>query len=449
MTFLRNKYIYLWSCILIAAGFALMQILESTVGLVAVMMLFAVIMVLAADKDMAMPVLLFFLPWSPLMKMRPGAISIYSLAIIAVLAILLLQNFRHFTIAHIFPAALLFALTIVIKTVTGDPINAGYILFFACMLLFPLTSSERGKVYDFYTLVIFFSIGIVTAAISAQQLVIFPTISRYIVVIEYNQLTRLSGFYGDPNFYVAHITATLAGCMLLLLNERKRSKKIVLYLLIAVLLYCGFLSVSKSFALILICMIFLWIIEILFKRDRISSKLTMILALLVGGLYVLSSLVFTDLLDMMIERFADTGSISDFTTRRSEIWLNYFRFFEENPIVLLFGKGYTGELVNNRGSHNVLIQSVYQFGLVGSAMLFGWLYQYMREMLHGVSLKSEHVVQLLILLGGSMGPWLGLDLLMFDEFFIIPCFVFMGIKYLYDVSQGDEEDGDLTEEVTQ
>jgi ABC-type phosphate transport system auxiliary subunit len=48
------------------------------------------------------------LPWSPLMKMRPGAISIYSLAIIVVLAILLLQNFRHFTIAHIFPAALLF-----------------------------------------------------------------------------------------------------------------------------------------------------------------------------------------------------------------------------------------------------------------------------------------------------------------------------------------------------
>ena len=158
--------------------------------------------------------------------------------------------------------------------------------------------------------------------------------------------------------------------------------------------------------------------------------------------------MLTDLLDMMIDRFAGVGNISDFTTKRSELWVSYLRVFEEEPLVLLFGKGYTNNLINGRGSHNVLIQSVYQFGLVGSAFLLGWLLQYLRTALRGIRLQSGHTVQLLILLGGAIGPWLALDLLMFDEFFIIPYFVFLGMTYLYDVGQKDETDG-MTEEVTQ
>lgn len=448
MALFRNKYIFLWSSVLIVAGLAVMQVLGSAPGLVAVMLVFAAVIVLATVNDMAIPVLLFFLPWSPLMKLRPGTTSVYTLAIIAVLLMLLLKNVKRFSIGHVFPAALLFALTVVVQTVTDASMDASFILFFACMLLFPLAANERGKGYDFYILVVFFSVGIITSAISAQQLVIFPTISRYIVVIEYNQLTRLSGYYGDPNFYAAHITAAIAGCVVLFFNEIGIKKKIVLGVLFALLVYCGLLSVSKSFALIFICMLLLWVIEILFKKGRISSKLTMILALAVGGVYILSSIVFTDLLDMMIERFAGNGTISDFTTKRSELWVSYLRAFEEEPFVLFFGKGYTDELVNGRGSHNVVLQSVYQFGLVGSVLLLAWLYHYLKNALRGISLKSGHTVQLLVLLGGAIGPWLGLDLLMFDEFFIIPCYVFMGMSYLYGTDQGVVADG-LPEEVAQ
>ena len=448
MALFRNKYIFLWSSVLIVAGFAVMQVLGSTPGLVAVMLIFAAVIVLATVNDMAIPVLLFFLPWSPLMKLRPGTTSVYTLAIIAVLLMLLLKNVKRFSIGHVFPAALLFALTVVVKTVTDASMDASFILFFSCMLLFPLAANERGKSYDFYMLVVFFAVGIITSAISAQQLVIFPTISRYIIVIEYNQLTRLSGYYGDPNFYAAHITAAIAGCVVLFLNEIGIKKKIALGVLFALLVYCGLLSVSKSFAFIFVCILLLWVIEILFKKGRISSKLTMILALAVGGMYILSSIVLTDLLDMMIDRFAGVGNISDFTTKRSELWVSYLRVFEEEPLVLLFGKGYTNNLINGRGSHNVLIQSVYQFGLVGSAMLLVWLFQYMKNVLRGMRFKTGHTVQLLILLGGAIGPWLALDLLMFDEFFIIPYFVFLGMTYLYDVGQKDETDG-MTEEVTQ
>ncbi len=437
----RDKYNFLWLSILIAAGVAVMQILGSTVGLAVIFLLFGALIVLATAKDMAIPLLLFFLPWSPLIKFAPGSISMYTISIVAVLMIFLLRSSKKFAVMHIFPAALLFVLTIIVKTVTDSPIDGSYILFFMCMILFPLATNEKGRRYDFYMLVVFFSIGIITAAISARWLVIFPNIARYIDVLEYSSMTRLSGYYGDPNFYSAHITAAIGGSILLILNETKIVRKIVIYFMIAVLMYCGFLSVSKSFALILLCMILLWVIEVLFKRGRLSGKVTMLMAVFVGGAYILTSILFTDLLDMMMERFVGAGnSLSEFTTKRSDLWLNYMRTFEDNPLVLLFGKGYTDDLVNGRGSHNVVIQLVYQFGLVGTLLTFVWFYEYCKIVLRTVRLKMGHIVQTLLVIGGTFGPWLGLDLLMFDEFFILPFFVFLGILYL------NKEDGEESAE---
>ncbi|MBO5702763.1 MAG: hypothetical protein J6S71_10020 [Clostridia bacterium] len=437
----HDKYNFLWLSILIAAGVAFMQIWGNTVGLTLIFILFGVLIVLATAKDMAIPLLIFFLPWSPLIKFAPGSTSMYTISLVAVLMIFLLRSSKKFAVMHIFPAALLFVLTIIVKTVTDSPIDGSYILFLMCMILFPLATNEKGRRYDFYMLVVFFSLGIITAALSARWLVIFPNIARYIDVIEYSSLTRLSGYYGDPNFYSAHITAAIGGAILLLLNETKIIRKIVVYLMIAVLLYCGFLSVSKSFALILVCMLLLWVIEVLFKRGRLSSKVTMLLALLIGGVYILTSILFTDLLDMMMERFVGAGSsLSELTTRRSDLWINYLRMFEENPLVLLFGKGYTEDLVNGRGSHNIVIQMVYQFGLVGTLLTLVWFYEYCKIVLRTVRLKMEHIVQLLLMIGGTFGPWLGLDLLMFDEFFILPFFVFLGILYL------NKEDGEESAE---
>ena len=220
--------------------------------------------------------------------------------------------------------------------------------------------------------------------------------------------------------------------------------------MIAVLLYCGFLSVSKSFALILFCMVLFWVLEVLFRKGRISSKVMMLAALFIGGAYVLSSILFTDLIDMMMDRFVGAGnSLSDLTTRRSDRWLNYLRTFEEEPMTLVFGKGFTEELVKGRGSHNIVIQIVYQFGIVGSLLTLVWLFEYCRSMLENVRLKTPHIVQILILIGGSFGPWLGLDLLMFDEFFIMPFFVFLGILYLDRMASPDDDGSEIGDEVAE
>ena len=437
---LRNKYNFLWLSILVAAFVALMQVLSNEVGLIIALGLFILLAVIASAYNMTVPILAFFLPWAPLIKIRPGTISMYTVVLLAALLILFLRNIKHFPVLHFFPAVLLFALTVSVKTVTNEPIDKGFIIFFCCLMLFPLVASEKEKKYDFYALVLFFALGIITSALSAKQLMVFPTISRYIVIHSYQSITRLSGYYGDPNFYSAHITAAIAGMLVLMFNERKASRRILLYVLLAVLLYCGFLSVSKTFALIMICIILFWILEVMFRRGKVSSKIMLILALLVGCAFVLSSVLFTDLIDMIVSRFIDSGSsLSDLTTGRTDIWNSYFREFEEYPAVLIFGKGFTDELVNDSASHNIIVQSIYQFGLIGTTLLLAWGWAYAKNVLNRISISSKNIVQSLILVMGAFGPWMSIDPLKFDELFIMPFIVFMGIIYIEKGSVTAEE----------
>ncbi len=433
---MRPKIYIMLGCLLITVLLLVGQVLANTVLLLVCLAGFFALVMWATMKHMSIPVLLYFLPWSPLLKLQPGTMSTYSMALVAVLLIYVLRNTKRFSFAHIFPAALLLVQSIILKTVTGEGIDNGYILFFLCLFLFPLIAREKGQEYDFFTLILYFSFGIIISAISAEQLMVFPTISRYITVHSYSSMTRLSGFYGDPNFYSAHITAVVSGALVIILNERNLLKKIVLYVMLIALLYCGFLSVSKSFALIMVCIAFLWIIEVLFRRGRISSKLMMLLALGVGAVFVLSSILFTDLIDMMVGRFfgANAGSnISDFTTGRTEIWISYFRAFEDDPMLLFFGKGFTDALINGRASHNIIIQSIYQFGLVGTGLLFIWLGAYMKSMLDHIHIKASGIVQAVLIIVGTFGTWLAIDHLMFDEFFLFPFFAFVGIKYVSDL----------------
>ncbi len=439
MAVFRNKRYFLWLSIIIVFGVALMQVLNSSIGLLVFLAGFGALTVFAAVKDMAVPILLFFLPWSPLLKLQPGTMSMYSIALLAVMLVFMFRNSKSFSFGHIFPAALLFVQTIIVKTVTDDPIDNGFILFFACLVLFPIIASEKDKEYDYYTLVVFFSLGIITAALSAQQLVVFPTISRYITIHEYSSLTRLSGYYGDPNFYSAHVAAAISGALVLLINEWKLSRKIVLFIVFIALLYCGFLSVSKSFALIVICIALFWIVEVLFRKGRISGKLMMLLALAIGGVFVLSSILFTDLIDMMMDRFlGGNHNLSDFTTGRTDLWLSYLRTFEDQPAMMLFGEGFTEKLINNRGSHNVLIQSIYQFGIVGTVTLVIWVLSYFKSMLRHARIYSNNIVQILVLAAGAFGPWLAIDPIMFDEFFLMPFFVSMGMLYISGMTEDNE-----------
>ncbi len=433
----KRNGLFIGLSLLISVWLVIAQVLASNALILPCIICFALLTAYAAFKDMAVPVLLYFLPWSPLLKLSPGTISMYTVALVLVLLVYIIRSSKRFRFMHLFPALFLLIQSVIIKTVTNASIDNSFLLFFVCLMLFPQLTNEIDKNYDFYTLFCFFSLGIITAALSAQQVMIFPTISRYIVVHSYQDLTRLSGFYSDPNFYSAHISAVISGALLLLPNEKKAGRVITLFVWLIVLLYCGFLSISKSFFLVALCILLLWVVDILFKRGKISDKIMLLTAIMIGMLFIVSSLLFTDLLDMIIERFIGSNkNLSDFTTGRTDLWMSYFRAFDEEPLTLIFGKGMTDKLVNDRASHNIIIQSLYQFGIIGSTMLVIWFAIYLKTILNNIRLKSDIFMPIMILAVGVFGPWMALDSLFFDEFFLLPLFFCLGIMYISGKTNG-------------
>ena len=62
------------------------------------------------------------------------------------------------------------------------------------LLLFPCVMQGSTENISFYRITIFFACGIISAALTAQQIATFPNISQFITVDSYLTVTRLSGY---------------------------------------------------------------------------------------------------------------------------------------------------------------------------------------------------------------------------------------------------------------
>lgn len=431
MITIRLKTLLLCACFIEALWLLAAQTLNVTVLLLPCLICFLLLVGWAAIKNAAMPVILFFLPFAPLLKFRPGTISFFTIALLLVYVIYAVTGSRQVRVLHLIPALLLVVLTLVVKTAYGFGIDNTYILFAVTLVLLPFLTREMGEGYDFYWLTVCFALGICLAAVTAQYLTVFPTINRYIDVNTSLGMVRRSGYNGDPNFYSSHITTALGGLLILLLNNDKRSKLFVLVPLVCLLLYCGLMSVSKSFFLISACLLLLWLAELLLQRGKVSVKVTLIVTLTIAGLFLLSSTVFTDMLDVLFSRFGQDTNLSDFTTGRTVVWDRYIGALFEDARLLLFGQGYTDVIIGEKPTHNTLLEGVFQLGVIGFALLVLWIVYCVRTLLDGATIRRRQTAQLVILLIGTFGPWMALDYLFFDEFFLFPVYICVAVRFLH------------------
>ena len=438
MVTVQSKIVSLGLCIIEITWLSIAQIMGNMTLLFPCLACFLTLIVWTAIRGLALPILLFFLPFASLLKLRPGMISFYTVALLIVYVIYVIKGVKNIHVYHMVPGLALMALALVVKTLYGYSIDNDFILFFAGVLLFPFCKRELGEKYDFYYLTICFVTGIVVAAIAARFLIVFPSISQYIRQIEYPGIVRYSGFYSDPNFYSAHITAALGGVLMLMLNTLEKRRIMWLVILAVFLIYCGFLGVSKSFFVITVALVLFWLIALMLQKGKVTIKITILLTLSVGVVFLLASTIFTDQVAMLLMRLSQGNSFSDFTTGRTELWGKYLHAFFEDPKLLLFGKGLSPTLVNGRSAHNIVIQVVYQFGLVGLLLLGAWIVCYVRTLLYNIPIKWKHFSQMAVLVTGALGPWLGLDVLFFDEFFLIPMYVCVGVMFLSQQNENIE-----------
>ena len=89
--------------------------------------------------------------------------------------------------------------------------------------------------------------------------------------------------------------------------------------------------------------------------------------------------------------------------------------------MLIFGQGYTDilyEAVNNRASHNTIIQFIYQLGIIGTITLIEWIINLSKCFKEKIRNKTIIYIGLLVTaFVGFFTSWLALDMLFFDDFF--------------------------------
>lgn len=411
-------------CFVISAALCYAHISGSTALIFAVLVAYIIFTMVMTDRDLGLAVQLYFLPWSPLLKLYSGSVSWFTIALLIYCVICFVKKGMRLYRYQIILPAIIMMLTLVAKLVHGNGIANSYLFFIVMLFLFPCAVELESEKPSFWELTIFFAFGIIIAAFSAQLTAGYGNISRFITIHSYQTITRLSGYYGDPNFYSAHITACLAGIQILLSFEQSGRRRLLLALLAVLLIYCGLLSASKSFIIVIACLFLIWIPILLEKSAHSRTGMQILLGVLCAAAVMLSSNAVQDLLEMFSTRFSYHANISQLTTGRTELWLNYLNEFVNDVSVTLIGQGYTNVLVDGRASHNSVIQSIYQFGIIGTPLLLSWLYCTLRLIGKGMhQIKWKYAALVCI---GIVMPWFALDILFFDELFLLPVYGVIG-----------------------
>ena len=416
----------LFGCLLIALLLCIVQISGSKMLIAACLVAFLAFHFWSCFQNDAMCVLLFFLPWSPLLRMDRSSISLFTIALLVTCLYYWQRDGFRLSLYQILVTAFLAVTTLIAKAIQSNPIQNHYLFFFMMLLLFPCVAKGLCGAANFSRLTLFFSCGIIVAALSARQIAAYPNISQYIKVDSYLKITRLSGYYRDPNFYSAHITACLAGVQLLMSRERQRSRQIVWIGVMMVLVYCGLLSASKSFVIVLACLFLVWV-PILLTRDNVKRGISILAGVACAAAVILLSAAVQDLLHMVMSRFSNASNVSDLTTHRSEIWRMYLHDLSYDPVLMLLGSGFTSVTLRMKASHNTIIQGVFQFGLIGLPVLCAWLVMTLKRASGRNGCRKN---AFLLMCVGVVLPWMALDILQYDEFFLLPVYVLLGVAHV-------------------
>ena len=424
-----GKRIYLYLNIVLAVALCAAHVIGSTALILPCIAGFLILLAWCCTKNYTLPMLLFFMPWSPILRLSPDNFSFFTFGMLMVCMISILKKRFKFKRYHIVATVALTALTLCAKLLDGSELSLDYFIFIFLLLLFPVVKEEwTQNQYEFYHIVVHFCTGAILAALCAMFFSSAPSIAQFIKVDSYLTIIRRCGFYGDANFYTAQITAAMAGCFALLLKEEKKGRVIVLGVSLVLLVYCGFLSGSKSFILVSSLILVLWLISFIRVRGKLALKFILLTGLALLIIYIVTSAVFRSLLNVIILRLTSADDLDGFTTGRTELWQNYIQLIFKDIKLFFIGRGYTNIKLNNRSSHSTLIQCLYQFGLFGFVILLFWVVCFYRDTSNKELAVRKLTLNLTMVLIGVILPWTAIDILFFDEFFLLQWYLFIAMQ---------------------
>ena len=391
------------------------------------------LLLMFAKDEYIIPLFLFFIPFSTVLKVSVNSISFSSIAVILVFILKCLTHRKtKFSPVLILEVLVIVVVTFIASVVNNYGVATSHIMFIFMLVAFPFIAICTKDKVDFEICILYYSLGIIIATILALAYVNNSNLLAYINVFEDDTIVeRHCGFYGDPNFYAAQVITAIGG-QIILIDQKNKNKQWNILLLIA-LIVCGASSVSKSF---LLCLVWLFVAFLLCRFRNGFGKFTKTLVVILLVLIcTFASGIFSNIIDQYLFRFGMADDAASLTTGRSELWKEYLDFLINNPADLILGQGYTSVFKGVRkGSHNAFIQCLYQLGLVGTISFVCWI-STLAGSLNKQKVSFPHFMLLII---SCFSMWLGLDVMFFDDLFLTVLLFAFGSKYIQDKSKLQE-----------
>ena len=179
-----------------------------------------------------------------------------------------------------------------------------------------------------------------------------------------SSFTRFRGLFRDPNYYMTMVAAAIALLAVLYLNKYLSQKAFATGA--GALMFFGALTYSKTFLVVLMvfCILF---VAMLFSRKKYILGIMCVFIFLIAGI-ILSRTI----LAVTIYRFTSTDNLYELTTGRSELIAEYLQEITKSAGNLFFGAGLSAEILG-RGTHNLFLEIVYYYGLIGFGIMIAYI----------------------------------------------------------------------------
>ena len=109
--------IFVVGCFVIVAWLCASQIIGNSILILACLACYILFSVWACSKGFSLSVLMFFLPWSPVLKMNIGSVSFFTLALLFTALYLAIVKRVKFNLYHIVCGIILMVLTLLPKMI--------------------------------------------------------------------------------------------------------------------------------------------------------------------------------------------------------------------------------------------------------------------------------------------------------------------------------------------
>lgn len=323
-------------------------------------------------SDYCVAVLIFFLPFSSILNF--GGSSLFSILELGIIIRFIFYkgkfDFKNVILILIFLTYGVISLFLSNSPLFGLKRLINLLLwYFTIYVMIYFTQNDSyviiGKNYIF-AMILSCLVGLFSNKIPGMTLLLTDTtISNSQIVTSVN---RFSGLWNDPNTYSIFINIGLLIAFLLYSVKSISFFKLMAYSII--LTFFALLSFSK---MSLLLSVFIWTYMILFN-GKISFKQRLYVGLIFISLFIIIFSYFNDIFSVYLSRFivrdGGTGVIDSLTTHRSTIWMMYIRSLNDSIFYWVFGNGIGSDLLNQRASHQTIIQIIYNIGIVGFVIYF-------------------------------------------------------------------------------